>query len=104
MDNCKIKESKRMRSTPPSWSIGRIPAMCCPAVSFVFFKAVKAADIFRKADGFEYTHILAARKNKCSVDIRVYVVDALSGIFFLIQMAGRQFCWKRCDKIPPNKR
>ncbi|MPN34367.1 hypothetical protein SDC9_181860 [bioreactor metagenome] len=56
----KIKQRKRMRTTPPAGGVCGVTAMGRPGVTFIFLKAIEIADILGVTYCFKNAHVLAA--------------------------------------------
>ena len=104
MYNRIIQHCKRMCTAPPSRCIGRVAAMCGPAVSFIFFQPVEITDIFRKTDCFEYAHILAAGEYISALNPGIDTDDTAGDKFSFSQLEISQLGGKRIDKVPPDQR
>ena len=81
-----IEQAEGVRAAPPAGRVGRVAAVARPGIALVFVEAVKAADVFGKADALENAHVLAAGKDVRARDLRVDAVYAPRHIFALIEM------------------
>ena len=60
--------------------------MSSPAIAFILLKPIVAPDVFRKAYGFKYAHILAGGKDICTIDLRIDMQNAAGHIFAFVKL------------------
>ena len=104
MDDRVIQQCKRMGTTPPTGGVGRVTAMRCPGIAFVFIQSIKLAHILRKAYGFKGTHILATGKYISTGHFCVDLHHRSGNEFFFIQLVGGKLAAQRGYKITPDDR
>ena len=84
MDNGIIQQSEWMGAAPPAGSIGRIAAVGCPGITFIFIQLIENTHILRKSDGLKGSHIFTAGEHISSGHFRIDLHDGSNDKFFFI--------------------
>ena len=104
MDDRPVEQSERMCAAPPAGSVGGIPTVCRPGITFVFLQFIKDTHILWETNCFEGSHILAAGKDIGTFHFGVDLHDRSGDELFFVKLHRREQRFQRSNKVSPNNR